>query len=73
MQREKSGGKTVTHLSETEARSGSRTRVTRNILIVSLSLVILLLVIAVGTGYFKTSQTGADDVTATNTAQEATN
>lgn len=59
---DKEGPETVTHLSTTEARGGSPTRMTRNILAISLVLVAVLLALAVGFGFFQTSQTGADDV-----------
>lgn len=72
MYNENKGGETTTHVSTTEARGGSRTRSTRNILVVSLVLIVLLLVIALTFGFFKTSQTGADDVNAGNAARPAT-
>jgi hypothetical protein len=53
-------------MSTAEARSGSRSRSTRNILTVSLGLIVLLFVIALAFGFSKTSQTGADDVNAGN-------
>ncbi|WP_311268959.1 hypothetical protein [Sphingobium sp. WCS2017Hpa-17] len=62
MHKEREDGEVVTHVSETEARSGSHTRVTRNILVVSLVLVIAVLAIAMGFGFFETDQTGADQV-----------
>lgn len=71
MHKEQENGEMVTHLSEVEARSGSRTRVTRNILLISLFLVISLFVVALGFGFFETAQTGADGVNAENTAQAA--
>lgn len=72
MYKEKNDGDVVTHMSGVEARGGSRTRVTRNILVISLFLVIVLLVAALGFGFFNTAQTGADSVTADNTAQTTT-
>lgn len=71
MHTEQDHGESVTHLSETEARSGSRTRVTRNILVVSLFLVVLLFVISVGVGFFETDRTGADGVNSDGTAQSS--
>lgn len=62
MHKEREDGEVVTHVSETEARSGSRTRVTRNILVISLVLVVALLAITMGFGFFETDQTGADQV-----------
>ena len=72
MHKEREDGDIVTHVSETEARSGSRTRVTRNILVVSLVLVIALLAITMGFGFFETGQSGADQVNSDNVTQ-ATN
>ncbi len=68
MHKEKEDGEVVTHMSTTEARSGSPTRMTRNILTVSLVLIVLALVIALGFGFFETGQTGADDVNTDNMA-----
>ena len=42
MHEEKENGETVTHVSTVEARSGSRTKVTRNILVISLILIVLV-------------------------------
>lgn len=69
MYKENENGDVTTHVSEVEARSGSRTPVTRNILVVSLLLVVILLVIALTFGFFETGQTGADDVNGGNTVQ----
>jgi hypothetical protein len=63
MHEEKQDGETVTHLSTAEARSGSRTKVTRNI------LVVLAFIIALASGFFETAQTGPDDINADNTAR----
>ena len=71
MHTEQENGDAVTHVSEVEARGGSRTRVTRNILVISLFLVVILLVATLGFGFFKTDQSGADDVTAQNTVLPA--
>lgn len=73
MHTEQENGGTETHVSTVEARSGSRTPVTRNILVISLVLVVGLLIIAVGFGYFKTDQTGADGVNGSNSTQPSTN
>lgn len=69
MHKETEHGETVTHLSTTEARGGSRTKVTRNILVVSLILIVLAFVAALAGGFFETAQTGADEVNAPNAAQ----
>jgi len=71
MHKETDNGETVTHLSAVEARSGSRTTVTRNILLISLILVIAALIVALGTGFFRTAQTGADQVNDGNSAINA--
>ncbi|MFC3443943.1 hypothetical protein ACFOKF_22605 [Sphingobium rhizovicinum] len=73
MHKEKEDGEVVTHMSTTEARSGSPTRMTRNILVISLILVAILLFIAVGFGFFETGQTGADNINADNTAAGSVN
>lgn len=72
MYQEQKKGETVTHLSKVEARSGSHTLVTRNILFISLALVVALLVAALAFGFFNTAKTGADKVSADNGAQAAT-
>jgi hypothetical protein len=59
----------VTHVSTVEARSGSRTRATRNILAASLVLVVIAFVVALGFGFFQTARTGADEISADNTAR----
>ncbi|MET0238305.1 MAG: hypothetical protein ABW184_00260 [Sphingobium sp.] len=73
MHKEQENGEVVTHLSEVEAKGASRTPVTRNILVISLSLVVILFVIALGFGFFETSQTGADQVNADNSAVSTMN
>lgn len=72
MHEERQNGETVTHVSTTEARSASRTKVTRNILVISLALIVVAFVATVGSGYFQTAQTGADDMSADNTARNST-
>ena len=69
MEKKQEGGETVTHVSKVEARAGSRTTVTRSILIVSMVLVVALLFFVVAGGYFKADQTGADEVNADNSSQ----
>ncbi|WP_420143477.1 hypothetical protein [Sphingobium sp.] len=69
MEKKQEDGETVTHVSKVEARAGSRTTVTRSILIVSLILVVALLFLVVAGGYFKADQTGADKVNADNSSQ----
>lgn len=69
MRKEREDGEVVTHVTETEARSGSRTRVTRNILVVSLMLVIAVLAITMSFGFFETGQSGADQVNGDNEMQ----
>lgn len=72
MHEEKEDGETVTHLSTTEARSGSRTKVTRNILAISLVLIVIAFSVALAFGFFQTAQSGADDISADNTAINGT-
>ncbi len=69
MHEEKERGETVTHISTLEARGGSRTKVTRNILAVSLILILLAFSAALAIGFFQTSKSGADDISADNTAK----
>jgi hypothetical protein len=64
MHQEREDGETVTHVSTTEARSGSRSKLTRTVLFISLPLVILIFVAIVGFGFLDTSQSGADNVNA---------
>ncbi len=73
MHKEKEDGAVVTHMSATDARSGSPTRMTRNILVISLVLVAILLAIAVGFGFFETGQTGADHINADDRAGGSVN
>jgi hypothetical protein len=73
VQKEQGNDGIETHVSTVEARSGSRTPVTRNILVVSLIMVVGLLIVAVGFGYFKTDQTGADGVNGSNSTQPSNN
>lgn len=69
MYKEQQDGDVVTHASSVEAKGGSKSRVSRNILVVSLFLVIVALVASLALGFFETDRTGADQVTADNTAQ----
>jgi flagellar basal body-associated protein FliL len=71
MHKEQEDGEVVTHVTDTEARSGSRTRVTRNILVISLVLVIAVLAITMGFGFFETGESGADQVNGNMTQQGA--
>jgi len=72
MHEEKDKGERVTHLSTVEARSGSRTAVTRNILVISLILVVAAFIVALGAGFFETARTGADEVNDGNSTVNAT-
>jgi hypothetical protein len=69
MYKESEDGEVVTHVSKVEARAGSKTHANRNILVVSLALVVVLLVIAVAFGFFETDKTGADQVNTDNASQ----
>jgi hypothetical protein len=73
MHMEEKNGQDEPHLSGVEARSGSRTPVTRNILAISLVLIVALFIVVVGIGYLATDRSGADGVSADNTAREAGN
>jgi len=72
MYKNEEDGAPVTHVSTTEARGGSRTRMTRTILMISLPLVVILFAILLGVGFFNTAKTGADDVNNGNAVQAAT-
>ncbi len=69
MYKEQQDGDVVTHVSAVEAKGGSKSRVTRNILVVSLFLIIVALIASLAFGFFETDRTGADQVTADTTAQ----
>ncbi|KFG90045.1 hypothetical protein BV98_002218 [Sphingobium herbicidovorans NBRC 16415] len=56
------------HLNKVEARAGSRSKLNRNVLVVSLLLVILGFIAVVGFGFFDTDRTGADQVNTENAA-----
>ncbi|MBY8823461.1 hypothetical protein [Sphingomonas colocasiae] len=71
MHHERADGEDVIHVSTTEARSASRSRLNRNVLLVSLPLVVLFLAAIVVFGFLDTSQSGADDVNGVNRAQSA--
>ena len=68
MHEEQENGEPVTHLSQEEARAGSRTKVNRNVLTVSMLLAVLVLAIVVIGGYMLSDRTGADEVNANNGA-----
>lgn len=61
-------GEPEIHVSRDEARSGSSTKVNRNVLGISLPLVIVALALVIAGGFWITSQSGADDVNAANGA-----
>ncbi|HUD92229.1 hypothetical protein [Sphingobium sp.] len=71
MEKRQEDGETVVHLSKEEARSGSRTPVTRSILYVSLALTIIVLAVVLSLGYFRTDRSGADQVNADNGTERA--
>ncbi|MCE7798124.1 hypothetical protein LWE61_16395 [Sphingobium sufflavum] len=57
-----------THLSKTEARGGSRNKVNRTALVGGLVLVLIAFAVILGFGLFQTDRTGADEISADNTA-----
>jgi hypothetical protein len=71
MHQEREDGEPVTHVSTTEARSGSRNRLNRTVLLISLPLVVLAFVVIVALGFLDTSKSGADDVNGDNAVQSA--
>ncbi|WP_066701324.1 hypothetical protein [Sphingobium amiense] len=56
------------HISKVDARSGSRSKLNRNVLAISLVLVILVMLVVVGSGFLSTDRSGADRVNAQNGA-----
>ncbi len=60
---------TETHVSTEEVRSGASTHVTRYVLPISLALSILVLVLVMVGGFWKTDRTGADNVQTSAPAQ----
>lgn len=66
MYNEQKNGETETHLSREEVRAGSSTTVNRNVLAISVMLAVILMAIVIGTGFFTTDRTGADEVNANN-------
>jgi hypothetical protein len=52
-------------------RSGSRNRLNRAVLLISLPLVVLAFVVIVALGFLDTSKSGADDVNGDNAVQSA--
>jgi hypothetical protein len=71
MHQEREDGENVIHVSTTEARSGSRSKVNRTVLWISLPLVVLAFVMIVAFGFLDTSKSGADDVNGGNPVQSA--
>lgn len=61
MHKEQEDGETVTHVTTEEVRSGASTHVTRYVLGISLTLVIIVLAIVLAGGFWKTDQSGADN------------
>lgn len=59
-------GELETHVSRDESRAGSSTKINRNVLGISLPLVIVALGIAVAVGFWMTDHSGADDINANN-------
>lgn len=56
------------HINKVDARSGSRSKLNRNVLAISLTLVIIVMLVVLGTGFFSTDRSGADQVNAENGA-----
>lgn len=66
MHNEQKNGETEAHLSREEARAGSSTTVNRNVLMISVALAVIVMAIVIGSGFFTTDRTGADEVNANN-------
>lgn len=54
------------HLDKVEARAGTSQKLNRNVLVVSLLLVMLILAAVVGFGFLRSDRTGADEVNGDN-------
>lgn len=50
------------HVSTRDARAGTRTKLNRNVLAISLPLVVILFALIVAAGFYYASETGANDV-----------
>jgi len=57
-----------THLDKIEARGGSRNKTNRNALVAGLLLVLVAFIVIVAFGFLKTENSGADKISADNTA-----
>lgn len=68
MYKEDHEGEPEVHVSREEARAASPTKANRNVLGISLPLVIVALALVIAAGFWMTSQSGADDVNAANGA-----
>lgn len=69
MYKEEEDGKVVTHVSRQEARSGASTHVTRYVLGISLTLIVIAFAILLASGFFNTAETGADKTHPANSAE----
>ena len=69
---DRNGPEGAPHLSKIEARAGTRNKTNRNALVAGLVLVVLAFIVVVGFGFLNTDRTGADDISANNTAAAAT-
>lgn len=69
MHKEQEDGRIVTHMSRQEARSGASTHVTRYVLGISLTLVVIVFAILLATGFLTTARTGADQSHLANSAE----
>lgn len=54
------------HLDKIDARGGTRNKANRNVLVISLVLIVIAFIVVVGSGFFSTHRTGADEVNANN-------
>lgn len=66
MKKENHGAET--HLDKIEARGASRNKTNRNALVAGLMLVLIAFIVIVAFGFLKTKDSGADKISADNTA-----
>ncbi len=69
---DRNGPESAPHLDKIEARAGTRNKANRNVLVISLILIVIAFVVVVGSGFFNTDRSGADEVNADNATASAT-
>lgn len=69
---DRNGPDDTLHVNKVEARAGTRNKANRNMLVISLVLIVLAFVVVVASGFLSTDRSGADEVNADNKAVSAT-